>query len=68
MASSGSIGLRLILLTIAFVTKSSILPLEVLRGARVLSIAFETFPVPSTAARRIVLAMFRGGLAGVAVF
>jgi hypothetical protein len=61
-------GLWLILLAIAFITISSILPLEVLRGARVLSIAFQTFPVPPTAAGRIVLAMFRGGLAGIAVF
>jgi hypothetical protein len=60
-------GLRLILLAIAFVTISSILPLETLRGARVLSIALQTFSVLPTAAGRIVLAAFRGGLAGVAV-
>jgi hypothetical protein len=61
-------GLRPILLAIAFVTISSILPLEVLRGARILSIAFQTFRVPPTAASRIVLAAFRAGFADVAVF
>ena len=55
------------MLAIAFVTISSVLPLEVLRGARILSIAFQTFPVLPAAARRIVLAAFRGGLAGIAV-
>jgi hypothetical protein len=68
MASSGSMGLRLIMLAIAFVTVSSILPLGVLRGARILSIAFQTFRVPPTAAGRIVLAAFRAGFAGLAVF
>jgi hypothetical protein len=61
-------GLRLIVLAIAFVTVSSILPLDVLRGARVLSIAFQTFRVPPAAAGRIVLAAFRAGLADLAVF
>jgi hypothetical protein len=61
-------GLRLILFAIAFVTISSILPLEVLWGARIFSIAFQTFPMPPTAAGWIVLAVFRGGLAGIAVF
>ena len=60
--------MRLILLAIAFVTISSILPLEVLRGARVLSIALQTFPVLPTAAGRIVLAAFRVGFADIAVF
>jgi hypothetical protein len=60
-------GLRLILLAITFVTISSIISLEVLGRARVLSIAFQTFSVPP-AASRIVLAVFRGGLAGIAVF
>ena len=55
------------MLAIAFVTVSSILPLEVLRGARVLSIAFQTFRMPPTAAGRIVLAVFRAGFADLAV-
>jgi hypothetical protein len=61
-------GLRLILLAIAFVAVANILPLEVLRGARVLSIALQTLRVPPTAAGRIVLAAFRAGFADVAVF
>jgi hypothetical protein len=61
-------GLRLILLAVAFITIASILPLEVLRGARILSVAFQTFCVPPAAAGRIILAAFRGGLADIAVF
>jgi hypothetical protein len=59
---------RLILLAIAFITISNILLLEVVRRPRVLSIAFQTLCVPPTAAGRIVLAAFRGGLADIAEF
>jgi hypothetical protein len=58
----------LILLAIAVITIASILLLEILRGARVLSITLQTLPVPPAAAGRIVLAMFRGGLTDIAVF
>jgi hypothetical protein len=61
-------GSRLILLAIAFIAISSILLLEVLRGARVLAIAFQTLCVPPAAACWIVLAAFRGGLANIAEF
>jgi hypothetical protein len=61
-------GFRLILFAIAFVTISSILPLKVLRGARVLPDAFQTSPVPPAATGRIVLATFRAGFADIAVF
>jgi hypothetical protein len=59
---------RLILLAIAFITIASILSLEILRGARVLAIAFQTFCMPPAAAGRIVLAALRGGLADIAEF
>jgi hypothetical protein len=61
-------GLRLILLAIAFITIASILPLEVLRGARVLAIAFQTLRMPPAAAGRIVLAALCRGLADIAEF
>ncbi len=60
--------MRLIVLTIAFGAVSNILPLEVLRGAWILSIALQTFAVPPAAAGRIVLAAFGSGLADLAVF
>ncbi len=56
------------MLAIAFIAISSILSLEVLRGARILAIAFQTFCVPPAAAGRIVLAALRGGLADIAEF
>ena len=56
------------MLAIAFIAISSILLLEVLRGARVLAIAFQTLCVPPAAACWIVLAAFRGGLANIAEF
>ena len=56
------------MLTIAFITIASIFPLEVLRGPRILSIAFETLPMPPAASGRIVLAAFGRGGTDVAVF
>ena len=56
------------MLAVAFVTISSILPPEVLRGARILSVTLQTLPVLPTAAGGIVLAVFRRGLAGIAIF
>jgi hypothetical protein len=59
---------RLILLAIAFIAIANIPSLKVLRGARVLAIAIQTFCVPAAAASRIILAALRGGLADFAVF
>ena len=53
---------------VAFVTISNILALKVLGRSRILSIAFETLPVPPAAAGRIVLAAFGRGGTDVAVF
>jgi len=61
-------GLRLILLAIAFVAVANILSLEVLRGAWVLSTALQALPVSPAASGRIVLAAFRGDLANIAIF
>jgi len=60
--------LRLILLARAFVAVSRILPVEVLGGAGILSIAVETLAVSPAAPGRIVFATFREGLADIAVF
>ena len=52
----------------AFVAVSRILPVEVLGGAGILSIAVETLAVSPAAPGRIVFATFREGLADIAVF
>lgn len=65
---SPSMGSRLSLRAIAFVTVSKILPLKVFGRAGILAIAFQTFTMPPAAPGRIVFTPFCAGLANLAVF